>query len=280
MQSVPKMAPPSAPAGRPATPDRDDWNQHGGRYAGNVELNPAQAYRRKLIFERLGLAGATGSARVLELGSGQGDLSTELTGRYPNIELLGLDISHVGLEIAARKVPGGAFFQQDFMQPFAVPERYWGWATHAVCSEVLEHVEDPETVLKNARRCLSPGARIVITVPAGPRSAFDLHIGHRRHFTAQSLERVLIGAGLEIESLDGAGFPFFNLYKLMVVARGKKLIDDVADDGPLSFSTRAAMHAFSWLFELNSAGTPWGWQLVAVAREPHAGRSSVAGGAS
>jgi len=276
MQSAPPTTPsPTAPERQPATPD--DWNQHWGRYAGTAALNPAQAYRRKLIFERLGLSAGGGSARVLELGSGQGDLSTELAGRYPNIELLGLDISDTGLEIARRKVPSGSFFQQDFMRPFEVPAAYRGWATHAVCSEVLEHVEDPEVVLTNARRCLAPGARLVITVPAGPRSAFDLHIGHRRHFTPESLGRVLASAGLEVESLAGAGFPFFNLYKLTVIARGKKLINDVSDDAPLSFSARAAMHAFSWLFELNSAGTPWGWQLVAVAREP---RAPGAGGAS
>ena len=57
------------------SPAPDDWNQHWQDYAALAALNPAQAYRRKLIFERLGLSGAAG-ARVLELGSGQGDLST------------------------------------------------------------------------------------------------------------------------------------------------------------------------------------------------------------
>jgi SAM-dependent methyltransferase len=251
------------------SPAPDDWNQHWDAYAETAALNPAQAYRRKLIFERLALSGVAG-ARVLELGSGQGDLSRELATLFPTADLLGLDISHSGIAIAQRKVPQGTFIQQDFMQPFAVPERYQGWATHAVCSEVLEHVADPRVVLANARRCLAPGARFVITVPAGPRSAFDLHIGHRRHFTPGGLGVLLRSAGLEVESLHGAGFPFFNLYRLAVVARGQKLIDDATKKGPLPLTARATIRAFSFLFGLNSGVTPWGWQLVAVAREPAA----------
>jgi hypothetical protein len=129
-------------------------------------------------------------------------------------------------------------------------------------------VADPRQVLANARRCLAPGARFVITVPAGPRSAFDLHIGHRRHFTAGGLAALLTSAGLELESVHGAGFPFFNLYRLAVIARGEKLIDDAGRRGPLPRSARASIRVFSWLFGLNSGVTPWGWQLVAVAREP------------
>lgn len=257
------------------TPAPDDWNQHWDAYAEAAAHNPAQAYRRKLIFERLELA-ASPAPRILELGSGQGDLSSEISARCPTGELLGLDISHSGIAIAQGKVPKGTFVQQDFMQPFALPERYQGWATHAVCSEVLEHVTDPREVLANARRCLAPGARFVITVPAGPRSAFDLHIGHRRHFTAGGLASLLTSAGLELESVHGAGFPFFNLYRLAVVARGKKLIDDATQRGPLPLGARASIRVFSWLFGLNSGVTPWGWQLVAVAREP-ASRSAVSG---
>ncbi|HWP07918.1 MAG TPA: class I SAM-dependent methyltransferase [Polyangiaceae bacterium] len=251
----------------------DDWNRHWDAYAATNALNPAQAYRRKLIFERLGLDGVSG-AHVLELGTGPGELSSELATRFPNAELLGLDISRSGLAVAAQKVPSATFIEQDFMQPFTLPGRFSGWATHAICSEVLEHVEDPERVLANARRCLAPGARVVITVPAGPRSAFDRHIGHRRHFTVKSLSALITGAGLEVESLHAAGFPFFNLYRLVVVARGRKLIDDVDTKGPLPLTARLAMRAFSRLFELNHGAPRWGWQLVAVAREPEPRASS------
>jgi SAM-dependent methyltransferase len=251
---------------RPAS--ADDWNHHWGSYAGNAELNPAQAYRRQLVFKSLGLADAKRPVRVLEIGSGQGDFSRELKQYYPDAELVGLDLSETGVEIAKKKVPGGQFFQQDLLQPLAIPPQYRSWATHAVCSEVLEHMDDPLTALKNARLCLAPGGKLVITVPGGPMSAFDKHIGHRGHFTPQRLEALLHDAGFSVTALHGAGFPFFNLYRLTVVARGSKLIADVADDRGLSTAARAAMRFFGWLFRYNAHETQRGWQLVATAVEP------------
>ena len=60
----------------------------------------------------------------------------------------------------------------------------------------------------------------MVTVPGGPRTAFDRHIGHRRHYTTDALRAVLDAAGLEVELVQGAGLPFFNLYKLLVMMRG------------------------------------------------------------
>src|SRR5207249_242260 len=114
---------------------------------------------------------------------GQGDFSRELKHLYPSAELVGIDLSETGVAIAKRKVPDAEFFVHDLTQPLALPERYRNWATHAVCSEVLEHIDDPVKALRNASECLAPGGRLVITVPGGPMSAFDRHIGHRGHFT-------------------------------------------------------------------------------------------------
>jgi hypothetical protein len=148
----------------------------------------------------------------------------------------------------------------------AIDHRYLGWATHAVCSEVLEHLDDPVAMLKNVRPLLAAGCRLIVTVPAGPMSAFDAHIGHRRHFRARLLEETLREAGLRVAELRGAGFPFFNAYRLAVVARGKKLIDDAAEGGQSALppSARAVIRAFSWLFKLNTSKGTLGWQLVAV----------------
>ena len=249
----------------------DDWDQHWSAYADSNALNPAQAYRRMLIFQALALESAERPVRLLELGSGQGELSREVLERCPDVELVGVDLSQVGVDIAGRRVPGAAFFQQDLTRPMTLPDRYAAWATHVVCSEVLEHVDDPVAVLRNVQRCLAPGCRLVITVPAGPMSAFDRHIGHRRHFTPAALSAALTDAGMEVAELRGAGFPFFNLYRLVVVARGRALIEDAkANDngGTLPPAARALIRMFSWLFRLNSADTRMGWQLVAVARAP------------
>jgi SAM-dependent methyltransferase len=258
---------PSAPQAAKST---DDWEAHWASYADSNTANPAQVYRRKLIFQALGIERATRPVRLLELGSGQGEFARDLLSVHPDVELCGLDLAATGVEFARRKVPQAAFFRQDFTQPMAIPDKYLGWATHAVCSEVLEHLDDPAAVLNNVRALMAPGCRLVITVPAGPMSAFDRHIGHRGHFTAERLAATLRAAGLQVADLRGAGFPFFNLYRLAVVARGEKLIADATgDDGrPLPLAARATIKMFSWLFRMNRETGVRGWQLVAVAVQP------------
>ena len=253
----------------------DDWDQHWRAYAASNRENPAQIYRQKLIFDALALKGSRAPVRLLDLGSGAGELAAHVLRLRPDAEVVGLDLSASGVELASRNVPCARFFQQDFTAPIALDPSYRGWATHAVCSEVLEHLDDPVAMLRNIRACFAPGCRLVITVPAGPLSAFDRHIGHRRHFDGPTLEQTIRSAGLEVPELWGAGFPFFNLYRLSVVARGRALINDVAgkDAHGLPLSARLAMRAFSWLFNLNLDRSRLGWQLVAVGAEPAGERS-------
>jgi 2-polyprenyl-3-methyl-5-hydroxy-6-metoxy-1,4-benzoquinol methylase len=253
----------------------NDWNEHWSAYSGAAALNPAQAYRRKLVFDLLSLRTSAAPVRILDLGSGSGDFALEALHERPDAELVGLDLAASGVQMATNKVPRAVFFQQDFTQPIAIADRYTGWATHAVCTEVLEHLDDPTAMLRNVRPLLAPGCRLVITVPSGPMSAFDRHIGHRRHFTRALLDRTLRDAGFEPVELLSAGFPFFNLYRLAVIARGEKLIEDAGGEtSTLPASARAAILAFSWLFRLNLSGTGLGWQLAAIAAPSPIGRAA------
>jgi hypothetical protein len=110
---------------------------------------------------------------------------------------------------------------------------------------------------------MAEGCRLVVTVPGGPRSAFDEHIGHRRHFTPDSLRSVLNAAEFTVESSVGAGFPFFNLYRIMVVLRGRRLVKDAV--GVPSNLIRFTSAIFQVLFKLNRDKSRLGWQIVAVA---------------
>jgi len=99
-------------------------------------------------------------------------------------------------------------------------------------------------------------------------SAFDKHIGHRKHWTGQEIEILLREAGYTPEHVSGVGFPFFNLYRCLVILRGKKLISDVGTGttNQSSWAARAAMAAFYQLFRLNLNSSRRGWQMVATAR--------------
>jgi SAM-dependent methyltransferase len=245
-------------------PGRDDWDRHWGAYREAAQLNPANRFRRRLIFQALALG--PGPVRLLDIGSGPGELLAAARAAHPQAQLAGIELSREGIAAAQRLLPDARFVQRDLSQPGSLPVELVGWASHAVCSEVLEHVDDPVAFLRHVRPALARGARLVITVPGGPMSAFDKKIGHRKHYSAAALEEVLRAAGLGIDWVHGAGFPFFNLYRLAVVARGDALARDLEQESGLPWTARAAMAAFDGLLRLSRTAGGRGWQIAACAR--------------
>ena len=100
-------------------------------------------------------------------------------------------------------------------------------------------------------------------------SAFDRHIGHRQRFTRTSITAVLEKAGYTVEKVYLAGFPFFNLYRLLVIARGEGLARDIEmqSRGISASLASFTMKFFRLLFYGNLSDSPFGWQIVAVARK-------------
>jgi SAM-dependent methyltransferase len=240
----------------------DDWDQHWKQFGEAAEIGPSPRYRRRLIFEALVVDRDDLGVEMLEVGSGIGEFAQEFLERYPNAQFLGLELSHTGVRVASRRVPVARFVQQDLLAPAPEDQRMPFLATHAVCSEVLEHLEDPVPLLTNAAWWMAPDCRLVITVPGGPMNAFYKHIGHRRHYSPGELAEVVASAGFRVEAAYGAGFPFFNLFRLLITARGEKLVGDVS--GKPSLLVRVGMAVFELLFHCNA--NVWGWQTVVIAR--------------
>lgn len=251
-----------------ASSSRDDWDRHWTDYNEAAERNPAQSLRQRTILRLLAKQG--GATRLVDIGSGQGDLAVAILRTYPNSSVLGLEYSEAGVNMASRKAPEATFIQRDLLADQGIPEDYRAWGKQAVCSEVLEHVDEPVVLLHNARGYLAPGCVLLVTVPGGPMSAFDHHIGHRRHFTPAYLAMTLREAGYEVDACFGAGFPFFNLYRLAVISRGARLKDDVSEEGGISLPARVVMAVFNPLLHLTLERSPWGWQTVGIARVPAA----------
>ena len=251
-------------------PENDDWNRHWGTFGDAVSGNPATVYRSRLILKLLGQIDP--GAIVLEIGCGQGEFTLLLAEMYPQADVRGIDNSSEGV-VRATQMAGSrqlpvSFAQRDLLQEVRLNDDDRGRATLAVCSEVLEHVDEPGVLLRNAADYMAPRCRFVVTVPGGPRSAFDRHIGHRRHFTPKRLRVLLEESGFEDITIRRAGFPFFNLYRLLVIARGKRLIADIeqpegaTDRGHIGRSSSVLQSSVS----IQSGFLPFGWQLLAVAR--------------
>ena len=247
--------------------NRDDWDSHWKEYSEGASFNPAQEYRRRLIVKLLGLRGSGSGVRLLDIGSGQGDLAAEIRASFPGAEIMGLELSHSGVEISRSKVPDARFVQCNLLEQTEPPADLRHWATHAVCSEVIEHVDDPVRLLSSAREYMRPECMLALTAPGGPMSAFDKHIGHRKHFRPDEIVGLLQQAGYRAEFAGKAGFPFFNLYRCAVILRGQKLVEDISvgNNSPGTRMARFVMSVFHLLFRVNLQASPWGWQMIAKA---------------
>lgn len=241
----------------------DNWDQHWTDFSEAAENAPATRYRERVCLRLLGIPAPGTGVRMLDIGSGTGGFAEQFCSRFREAKLLGLEISKTGVELSARRVPRAEFVQRDLMAPRANDQQQVSFgATHAVCSEVLEHLDDPLTFLLNAKMYMAPNCRIVVTVPGGTPNSFDTYIGHRRHYSPGDLQTLLQSAGFEVDLATGVGFPFFNLYRLLTTWRGDRLKHDVS--GPPSLVLRLGMAIFALLFRFNLMSA--GWQTVAVAR--------------
>jgi trans-aconitate methyltransferase len=144
-------------------PTDNPWEDHWRDHAASARLNPAQAFRRRLIRRLLGAGAKQPGATILDIGCGPGDLLLELSKHYPDAKLTGVDVSASGLEQAQAKLPNAQFLQTDLIetQPDADPSNF------AVCSEVLEHVDNPVTLLRHSSSLIATEGTLVVTVPGG-----------------------------------------------------------------------------------------------------------------
>jgi len=240
--------------------DPDDWDSHWRNQADVARGNPASAFRHRLVLQRLL---KVSPAKIIDIGSGQGDLLQTLSNYFDESALAGIELSAAGVEETKEKLPNSVVHQQNLLDPSYEP-----FATDfdcLTCVEVLEHLDAPQVFLEVALEHLRNGGFAVVTVPSGPRTAFDISIGHRRHFKKTDLRRLLLDAGLVDVRVRRVGFPFFDLYRVLVFLRGRKLIQDVENQSLKdSHLARGLMSLFDFLLRLNPNFLPIGSQLVAT----------------
>lgn len=100
--------------------------------------------------------------RILEVGSGGGHVLR----MFRRSRLTAVDVSDVFLQTARENLAGYdvRFIQGDVVK-LNLPA---GSFDRVICTEVLEHTSNPEQILAELARLLTPSGRAVITVPNDP----------------------------------------------------------------------------------------------------------------
>jgi ubiquinone/menaquinone biosynthesis C-methylase UbiE len=122
----------------------------------NVVIRAVERRRVRAIIKMLG---AQPGERVLEVGCGAGNVLECV----PHGELVGIDLSDRMVRKAQRRLAGrgASVLKADAERlPFGS-----GSFQRLICTEVLEHVEHPETVLDEMQRTATSDAIIVLSVP-------------------------------------------------------------------------------------------------------------------
>ncbi|MBM4330282.1 MAG: class I SAM-dependent methyltransferase [Deltaproteobacteria bacterium] len=145
---------------------------------------------------------------LLEIGCGLGNLTGFLLGEG---RVFVADINASYLRTVSHKFQShvnlkGVFLwdiQQKLSQNLHFP------ADTIVCSNVLEHVEDGDAVLRNFYQLLPRGGRLILLLPAlkALYNALDRELGHFRRYHKKEVIQKLAGNGFRILHLN-----YFNMF--------------------------------------------------------------------
>lgn len=152
-------------------------------------------FRFLLFFLDRFLRRLEGAGPVVEAGIGHG-AHAALLSRETGRPILGFDISPHALQYARRTAEAAgarvALSHADLRR--GLPVRT-GSAAGAICGEMIEHVEDPASVLRELRRALAPGAPLFVTT-----AAFAANVDHVHLFrSAADIRTLLRSSGLSVE---------------------------------------------------------------------------------
>jgi len=126
-------------------------------------------------------------------------------GGQPYRHLIPSTVTYQGLDTVEAKNKFG-YSRPDTMY---VEGNKWPISTGTIdavlCTEVLEHTEEPAEVLQEISRCLRTGGRLIMTVPLSARWHF-IPFDYWR-FTPSGVERLLNSAGFENIVINSRGNP-------------------------------------------------------------------------
>jgi len=145
--------------------------------------------RRRVLDRVIGSLALPAGSDILDAGCGSGRNMVELA-RYGDVT--GIELSPTSVAVARDRRVGEVVEGSVEELPFAQDS-----FDFAVCLDVIEHLDDDLRTLRELRRVIRPGGRLLVTVPAYPSlwSSHDVVNHHRRRYTNASLSAATGAAG-------------------------------------------------------------------------------------
>ncbi len=199
--------------------------------------------------------------RVMEIGSGIGNISRHLLGRE-RVLLTDVSEHYLGaLEKSFSSRPEVRIGRFDLSS--GEPSYHDEKIDSIVCMNVLEHVENDMASLKNLHDTLVPGGRLMLLVPAHQFlfNSLDKALGHFRRYNKQNLTEKLAKTGFKTETI----FYFNRLATLGWWWNGNVLKKTLLPSGQLGLFGKLV----PFISKLdNWSHLPFGISVIAVAQKP------------
>jgi SAM-dependent methyltransferase len=229
--------------------------------------NPGRLYRHQIIKNLVISNSRDESKLIVDMGCGTGELLSYLARDIGTQNLLGLDISKVGILKAQEKFPNLNFGLIEINEFDSNSRSIQSRADIIVCSEVLEHLEKPELILKFISNNLASSGTLIVTVPGGPMSFLEEYIGHHRHYSKESLTDLLEDSGFQGVEIHRAGFPGINLIRLVSILRGSRILNDISESQKDSILLKLGFRIAELILKCSFKDSKFGWQLIAVCHQ-------------
>lgn len=210
------------------------------------------------------IAPALGS-RVLDIGSGLGDFADLFT-RVPGRQVILSDASEKMTEELRRRTagrPGLSVMRLDVTE--AAPGDFPGpfRPDTVTCLNVLEHLQDDLQALRNMRRWVAPGGKLILFVPALGclYGSLDRLAGHCRRYSRKGLSECLKSAGWAVLRLE-----YFNFWGLLTWFLAGRVLHQRRLNPSTCNGLDKLVPALSFLEKMIEP--PVGQSLIAVAKNP------------
>ncbi|MBI1992050.1 MAG: methyltransferase domain-containing protein [Candidatus Omnitrophica bacterium] len=197
--------------------------RHFGHLAGTYDRRHHR-YNQLTLSRAIEALRLSGAERLLDVGCGTGELERLLRERYPDVRLVGIDVTPQMLAVARekfRKVLGVAFL---LAQAEALPFAMEGFDAVVSCN-MLHHVRSADDLLRECARVLRPRGRIVLVDWC--RDAWQCRLAHywlrlvKRSYVKmyRAAEVVELAAPLGLAVEDVSRFfvpPYFGMMRVVL----------------------------------------------------------------
>ena len=175
-------------------------------------------WRRSFAQRVVAATGLEAGDAYLDIGVG-GSGVTVIEAARRGVDATGCDLSVEGVVHAAEHARSEGVGDTSFFVACAAEQLPFADESFAAVSAiaVLEHVDDDLAMAREIARVLKPGGRAWLTVPHAYRHIplplwpvyllHDRRLGHKRHYSAGALQRVLAKAGLVHRETLYSGHP-------------------------------------------------------------------------